>query len=218
MRRTLGHSCKKRESRQKYFKAVPVRILICFCLLVVGVSADASVSKESAGNSKAKVVKTAGDPLTMRKLRRVAVGASAAGKAGLFGAALELGFQPDFAVQLGFGGGPGYQTFNFEAKRLLGASILTPYMAAGYARWSRSGDTPVTKTTPGYLADNLLTEDQKARGHFVKNIIYPSLGLQYLELSGPLVGSSLYVEALILMDIEEMLLVPTGGLGYLYYF
>ncbi|MCM2282143.1 MAG: hypothetical protein NDI61_09890 [Bdellovibrionaceae bacterium] len=156
----------------------------------------------------------------LRALRRVGIGLSGAGPLGAFGANVELNFTPDIGFLTGFGGGPGYQAYTFQLKRVFGEASLAPYLVGGYARWYSFGESgrPISDTTPGFLQTKFLSAKQKAEGRIDENLLYPGFGLQYLTLSGPYAGSSVFAELLLLTDIGDFVVAPTGTVGYMYYF
>ena len=94
-----------------------------------------------------------------------------------------------------------------------------PYFSFGYARWASVGKSSrIDKTTPSILGEKLLNEEEKNAGVFQKNLLYPSLGLQFIQLNGDWAGSSIYAEITVLLDIGNFVAAPTGSFGLLYYF
>jgi hypothetical protein len=94
-----------------------------------------------------------------------------------------------------------------------------PYMSFGYASWASVGKTGrITKTSPAILADKLLSDDEKNAGEFQKNLLYPGIGLQFLQLKGEWAGSSVFAELTVLLDVGNFVAAPTATLGFLYYF
>lgn len=193
---------------------VRLRCLVLTLLLMVSVHPADAVPNSPAS------IKTASDGLSMRSLRRVGLGVSGAGPLGVFGVNLEMNFTSDVGILTGFGGGSDYQAFTVQMKRVLGGTSLMPYVAGGYARWYNFGKAGRidSETTPGFLQTKFLSEKQKAEGRFSENLIYPALGLQHMTLSGPYAGSSVFAEVLMLIDINDFVVAPTGTVGYMYYF
>ena len=176
-------------------------------------------SSKGKGTSRASAPKTAADGLSLRKIRRVAIGGSVAGPLGLAGVNLDLCFSPEASLFAGYGGGPGYQSFQFGLRRILGGENVMPFAGAGFARWSNSGTgSSMSETVPSFLGESFMTDDQKRTGLVSANLVYGSLGLQWLAPSGPWVGSSVYLEALLLVEATRLRAAPTAALGYLYYF
>lgn len=204
-------------------------VLLCCSILVIAASPRSAfaekvpVNDDSASTddstSKARVpYKEAEDGISLRKMRRVGVGLQAAGALGLWGATLDLNFTPQVSVTAGYGGGQGFQSFEAQAKYVFGGTWIMPYMTFGYARWSSTANGAITTTNPPLLGDRLLSDGEKASGVFAKNILYPGIGLQYMQLDGDYAGTSVYLEATVLMDIGRLVAAPTGALGAAYYF
>ena len=159
---------------------------------------------------------SSGDQL--REKRKVGIGLTAGGPLGFAGANLEFNIFPDVSVLGGFGLAPEYRSFNFQWKMMMGSGSVAPYFAAGYARWFTTGDRErLTSTTPNFLYERFLTDAEKRRGHFGKNILFPSLGLQYTQLRSDWLGLSVFVEVVGLLNIDNFAIVPTGTLGLTYY-
>ncbi len=155
----------------------------------------------------------------LKSRRRVAAGGQIAGGSGLIGTQIELNFTPYNAFTVGFGGSSGFQSFQFLWKRTLSGTVFVPYLSLGLAHWMSQGDgQPLRKTSPAYLEGQLLNEEQKATGKFTKEFLIPAFGLQYFQLFGSAVGSSVYAEVDLMTDLTRGLVVPTGSLGFLYYF
>lgn len=176
-------------------------------------------TKDTVKEIETTSVKTAGDGLALRKLRRVAVGAQAGGSLGMGGALIELNFTPDFAFNGGYGGGEGFQSFLLQAKHVLAGDWIMPYLAFGYANWSSTGQsTRIEKTRPGLLAGRLLSDDEKAEGQFRKHLLIPSFGLQFMQLDGEYAGFSIFLEGNVIFDIGGFVAAPTGAMGLMYFF
>src|SRR5438128_969496 len=108
-----------------------------------------SEDSDAEASQVRRPTKQAENGMAMRKSRRAALGAQAAGALGFGGALLELNFNPQWSFTGGFGGGEGFQTFEFQGKYVLAGDWLMPYMSFGYARWASVGKTDrITKTNP----------------------------------------------------------------------
>ncbi len=150
---------------------------------------------------------------------RVGVGLGFAGTHGLVGTQLELNFTPEIAVTTSFGVSDAFQNFGFQIKRSFTGKYFSPYVAGGLTRWySHSDNGPIASTNPGFLSNKFLTNQEIASGQFTETLIYPSLGMQYIQLDGEWTGSSIYAEVLLLLDTDNLRSAPTGSIGYLYYF
>jgi hypothetical protein len=198
--------------------------LILSALLTLGSfsTAHASFDDRSAGQSMQRQshYKTAADGISLRRIRRVGVGLLAGGPLGVGGVNLELNFTPQSAFVGGFGGGEGFQAFNLQYKNVLGGESLLPYVMFGYSRWfsNRVQSQGVSQTAPTFLRERLLSEGERQSGKFSLNLVYPGVGFQIVQTSGPYAGSSLFVEAVLLTDMEDLVAATTGTIGYQYYF
>lgn len=157
--------------------------------------------------------------LEMRKIRRVAVGASYGGNLGRFGANLELNFNPEVGFLVGYGGGDGYQAMTFQLKKYLAGDAFLPFISGGYARWfGRESDEGLGASNPNFIAEKFLSASERASGEFELDILYPSVGIQYVNLDGEYAGLSLYAEVLLLFEVSEFQSAPTAAAGMMYYF
>lgn len=153
------------------------------------------------------------------KQRRAAVGAMAGGISGIFGLKFELGFTPTTAFDAGFGTSTDYQSLFLGLRHHLMSSWISPYVSGGYARWYASGkERSVGKTTPAFVGERFLNDEERQKGRFSENILYAALGLQVTQLSGDWAGAAIYLEGLLLADLDDLVSEGTMGLGALYYF
>ncbi len=158
--------------------------------------------------------------LELRTKRRMGIGAVTAGSTGLLGALVELNFEAENSVITAFGGGTGFNSFNFQWKHVFGGEAFSPYAGVGYARWYSavgSGKT-LDKTNPSMLSGQFLSDEEKRTGQFAVDLITPTLGIQYNQLFGPYVGTAVFAEVVLLTQLSNLTPVPTGGVGALYYF
>lgn len=160
------------------------------------------------------------DAFALRAKRRVGVGMSTMGQLGMVGAMLELNFTPENALNVGFGGGPGYSSFGLGWKYLLGGQSLTPYLSGGYSGWHNSGGGgSISNATPSVLSSRFLSDDEKRTGKFDISFLTPTAGLQYTQLSGEYLGWSGFLELSMMTKISKGLAVaPLASLGGIYYF
>jgi len=154
----------------------------------------------------------------MKSQRKVGLGLSAAGVHGLAGVNLELNLRPELSILGGAGLSKGFNSFNAQVKRSFFGNDITPYGALGYAHWMSSGKGEVDETLPSFLSDKFLNKDELSSGDFTESLIYGSLGLQFYQLTGDWVGLSLYAEAVLIMDIDDVEFAPTFSIGSTYYF
>ena len=160
------------------------------------------------------------DGLSLRQTRRAGLGVAAAGAYGIMGINIELNFTPRWSSLIGFGVSTEFQTFQFQARRYLGGESLLPYLGLGFAHWTNNGETEggIQKTNPTYVAQQFMTEDERSRGEIAESLMYPAVGVQYLILNGPWTGVGVNLELDLLIELEAFAAVPTGSLGFSYYF
>lgn len=197
-------------------------ILVIMCMLWTGVAASAVLIEDGTSSSRLNVsnVDAGTNGLSFRARRKIGLGVEAAGSLGLVGAKTEINLTRIASFGGGFGLGPGYQSFNVFFKRAIGGDAFVPYIGGGFSRWYSVGDKNenISDTNPGLLANKFLSDEEKRTGSFSETLIYPSLGVQYYQLSGDWVGASLYAEILFLMNLDGFASAATGGLGFMYYF
>jgi hypothetical protein len=182
--------------------------------------AHARKQPKDDGAEKVKIpFKEAESGTELRKIRRMGVGAQAAGALGMGGMILDLNMTPQWSFTSGFGGGEGFQAYMFEARYVISGDWLMPYLNFGFTHWgslSKSGQ--INKTKPSILADKLLNDDEKAAGEYQKNMFLAGIGLQFMQLKGEWAGTSAFAEITVLFDIGNFVAAPTGTVGMLYYF
>lgn len=210
--------------KSHFSSAVAVSVfVICVITEIVPVKAYGAKKQASRQTEQEatthQTYKEAETGVELRKLRRVGVGLQAAGTMGLVGAILELNLNPSWGFVAGYGGAEGYQALTMAAKYVLSGDSFLPYVSFGYTRWASVGKSGyINKTTPSLLADRLLSSDEKAAGEFQKSLLVPSIGIQFIQLSGDYAGTSIFAQIDILMDVGSFVAAPTGSLGLLYYF
>lgn len=194
---------------------------LIFVFLLTSVSSPAAIfvrggQRQNVGESNTK---SSSDGYSMRKIRRVGIGASGAGPLGMLGANLELNFTPKWGLMAGYGTGMTYQSYTFQVKRVLAGEYLLPYLAGGVSRWytASEGRGKIENIQPAFL-ERFMSADEKSKGEFSEILLYPAFGLQYVQLDGAWAGYSMFVEILLLVDIEDFETAPTGTVGFLYYF
>jgi len=191
-------------------------ISIYLCALACWVGSAHASNSSSVQRVTSKIAHNSSE---FRALRKVGIGLSAAGAQGVVGSTIELNFTSEVSLATHFGLGDSYQSFGLSLKRIIAGRSFAPYISGGFARWYtvREGG-PINNSTPGFLADRFLTEKQKAEGKFSRTMIYPALGIQYLQLDGSWAGMSFFAEVLMLLDIDDFHSAATGGMGMMYYF
>jgi len=154
----------------------------------------------------------------MKAERKVGFGFAAAGVHGLAGLNLEFNLKPELSVSGGAGLSKGFYSFNGQIKRSFFGNDITPYGALGYAHWVSNSDGEVEETLPSFLSNKFLNADEITTGSFSESLIYGSVGLQFYQLTGDWVGLSLFAEAILIMDIDDVEFAPTFSVGSTYYF
>lgn len=197
---------------------IPI-IFVSLSLILMSVNLQAQKVKLSDGryNQTEYKPKTAANGLALRELRRAGVGFVAAGELGLLGAKVELNLTPLWSVSGAFGGSRDFSAFSFQAVRYMNGTNFLPYMGAGIARWHGNPGNK-SSTTPSVLADTLWNSSDKQKGRVRELLLTPKLGLQYLTTSGPYAGYGFFAEVVVLVDIQDLVMAPTGSLGLSYYF
>jgi hypothetical protein len=148
---------------------------------------------------------------------RMGIGIMAAGPMGFMGVQWQLNVFQDFGLTLGYGGARGFQAFNLDFKNYLGSGSFSPFVGGGYSRWTGK-DSPVNRTSPQFLATDFLSARERQTGSFAENLIYPSFGLQWYNLSGDWTGLSVIAEIIYLIDTEDFIAKPTAGIATMMYF
>lgn len=156
---------------------------------------------------------------SFKKSNKMGLQTTLAGATGLLGLNLNINFTESFEFSLGFGISRGFHSFNGFVRLPMGGTTVSPYFVTGYSRWAAGGsEDGVQNTSPSILAKKFLSSHERKTGEFAENIIYPGLGVQYLQLSGDFEGCGLFAEVLMLVDLDDFVTGPTAGLGAAYYF
>lgn len=198
-----------------------VKTLSIFFFLTFSFLAESAILIEDTGRSSQRSrIKIAEDGLDFRHQRRFGVGVSTGGALGLVGANLEINFTKETSFMGGFGMGDQYQTFAIQFKQAIGGRWFVPYFGGGFARWYTAGDKngEISETSPGFLANRFLNDEEKKTGEFAENLVYPMAGVQYFQLNGDWAGASLYGQIIMLFDLDDFVSMPTGEFGLFYYF
>jgi hypothetical protein len=156
----------------------------------------------------------------LRSQRRVAIGLDFAGLLGSMGTHLEMNFTPQSSFLAGYGGSPLFRSFALQYRRYLGGASFQPYIGIAYARWynSKEANAPINETEPSILKEKFLSPEDAKSGKIAEDLLVPSIGIQFVQLSGQWSGFGLGAEVLIMMDIADMVLAPTGQISSSYYF
>ncbi len=196
-----------------------------FFLSLLGFSfcsiSQAAILIEQSGRSVSRLPsKQAQDSFDFKRQRKVGFGLGAAGIHGLMGAILEINFSAQDSLAGNFGLGSDFQSFGLRYRRSLGGQWFSPYFGAAFSRWYTTGGPKgnFSDSSPGFLSEKFLTESEVEKGQFAKSFLSPSFGFQYNQLKGEWSGLSIYVEVLMLIELENLVSAATGELGAIYYF
>lgn len=194
-------------------------VLFIFCVNFSMQAKAKSKIDETWGSHLRSETRAFTDIESLKRSKKMGIQTTLSGATGLLGVNLNLNFTSDIEFSLGVGVSRGFRSFNAHIKRSLGGNSFSPYFVGGYSRWYSgvSGDE-LEHSSPAVLANKFLTARERQTGKFAENIIYPGLGLQYLQLSGELQGVGLFAELLMLVDLDDFITGPTAGLGANYYF
>ncbi len=155
--------------------------------------------------------------LMLREKRKVGVGLSAGGGLGLMGFSLELNFEDTESTLIGFGRGEGYNSFQIGWKHSLEGDYLAPYSSISYSRWYNSASTNQDHLNSSIL-NRVLSNQEKIDGRFGADFLNASIGVQYNQLSGDFVGLAFYGEIMAIAEVRRSIVLPSGAVGFLYYF
>ena len=150
------------------------------------------------------------EELKMKK--RVGLGVSIAGPLSVMGLELDVNVTELATVGVGLGTGLDYSTFMLKGKYFLMGEKISPYIAAGIARWWTDG-TRETNIGPSVLKNKFLSGANYKDGFDVW-MLYPALGLQYMH---PM-GISIYAEIQALFKIPTLANGTYAGVGAMVFF
>ncbi|MBI4404399.1 MAG: hypothetical protein HY537_09575 [Deltaproteobacteria bacterium] len=148
----------------------------------------------------------------MRMQKRFGFGFSAAGPLSVLGLEFDFNITEQLSVGGGIGTGLDYSTFMVKGKYLLLGKWVSPYFAAGLARWW-TGGTKEEKLSPSVLANKFL-DGEDLRDGFSVFIFYPAVGVQFMHP----IGIAVFVEAQYLFKMVSFANGTYAGLGAHWYF
>ena len=202
------------------FRLFYLLVLLAFCSSHSFVQAQILVD-ESWEPPKSQTFSRASENLSsdLKAIKKVGVGSTLAGATGLLGVNIHVNFSKDFTFVIGAGQSRGFQAFNMHFKSIFGGRSFQPYFSGGYSRWFASQDGErVDRTSPPLVKKKFLSSKEINSGNFSEHIIYPGLGVEFINLDGDWRGLSFFAEALLLIDIDDLQTGATAGLGTVYYF
>lgn len=158
------------------------------------------------------------DGLDLRAKNRIGFGMSFLGATGTAGVNMEINFHPRWGINAGIGTNSDFQSFFLEYKRILAGESFVPYGVLGFARWQGDSNSSIQSTSPGYLAEDFMSTKDRREGKVDENLLYPGVGIQYLQLDGEWKGFSIYTQLSLMFDVLDLKVAPTIGFGSTYYF
>ena len=228
MRKKYGNFCKKRGFvRESLFRDQasvlrrPLTLLIVFFLSQPAYGRWLVGSKAKGERQSYNSQPIAAHVSNFWRKHKMDVSGAINGYFGTFGVSFGVHFHPQWSFDLGFGGSSHYQSFGFRLKKsFLMSSPLSPYIATGFSRWhrTRSRDFDLGEVSPDYLAQELMSEEDRINNIIDERLIHGAVGLQYVMTEGDWKGLAAHIEALLLMDFEDVISVPTVAIGLGYYF
>lgn len=192
--------------------------LVVISIMIASGTCFASID-ETWGSGVNTLGTTFNSGAELKGLKKIGVGTTAAGAMGLLGLNLFINFSPDFTLSLGYGFSRGFNSANINFRYAMGGDQLIPYFTGGYSRWfSTQDDEPVGKTSPSFFKNRFLNSKERATGQFGENLLYPGIGLEFLNKGGEWSGLSFFAEVIYLLDIDDFEAAPTAGIGTVLYF
>jgi hypothetical protein len=155
----------------------------------------------------------AGETMEETKMRkRFGFGVSGGGPLSALGVEVDVSLTPDWSISGGLGTGLDYSTLMVKAKYYLLGDSVSPYFAAGFARWWTNG-TKEKNISPSVLVNKFLTTRDYSDGFSVW-LVYPALGVQFIHT----MGFSLYAEVQYLFKLFNFANGTYAGMGAYWYF
>lgn len=152
----------------------------------------------------------------LRAHRKIGAGIGVLGIFAGFGGVADINFEASNAAQVGFGSAPGYNTFFAAWKHSFQANYVAPYTSLGYSRWYSSKSSDLNDKS--YVLNQVLGQNELSQGQIGVDFLMMNVGLQYQELSGSWIASSLFFELNGLISTHNGKFIPSASLGTLYYF
>lgn len=148
----------------------------------------------------------------MKMKKRFGIGVAAAGPLAVLGLEVDVSVTEEISISGGLGTGLDYSSLTLKGKYFLLGEKVSPYLAAGVARWWTDG-TRETNLGPSILKNKFLSGNSFADGFNVW-MLYPALGVQYMHPT----GVSLYAEVQALFKLPTLANGTYAGVGALVYF
>lgn len=197
-------------------------LVICLALVSQNALADSATGTTSVFSKNQKFdnegVELYNNNLDMKSMKRIGAGLAAGGMTGLIGLNIEINIEPEDTLFLGLGSGKGYNTFNFGYKKNFEGYYMSPYTKVGITRWSSASNSGNGAASSSDVLRQVLSNDEIRDNKFYVNFLAGGAGLEYNQLEGNLSGINLFGELLVLADISDFKLVPTGSIGITYFY
>ena len=156
--------------------------------------------------------------LSLRGDYRMGVGGSVGGILGLAAVNIELNIEDQDGVVAGFGRGPVYNSFGMLWKHVFNGDYISTYSKVGMSRWYNSIGNIDTVNSQSPTLNRAMGDKLPADGRFACDFIVGALGIQYTQLAGEARGNSFFMEVDLLASTQNFSLIPSGSVGYMYYF
>lgn len=150
---------------------------------------------------------------TLKMDKRFGIGVSAAGPLAIFGIEIDINVSEDFSLSGGIGTGMDYSTMSVKSRYYLLGKNVSPYIGLGMARWW-SNSVASRDLAPSFLSRSFLPDDFRPENGFNVFMIYPVLGVQYLNV----MGLEFSAEVMYLVKLMNMASSPYAGVGVHWYF
>lgn len=204
--------------KQRIFAAV----VVCLALVSQNALADNTTGTTSVFSKNQKFdnegVELYNNNLDMKSMKKIGAGLNAGGMAGTIGLNIEINLEPEDTVFFGLGTGKGFNTFNFGYKKNFEGYYMSPYTKVGITRWSSASNAGGGASSGSDVLRQVLSNDEIRDNKFYVNFLAGGAGLEYNQLEGNLSGINLFGELLVLADISDFKLVPTGAIGITYFY
>lgn len=195
-------------------------------ILTAGSLARAQYSYGGSGNESffskkqkfdAEGVELYDSNLDMKRHKRFGLGVSLGGASGVLGLNTEFNLDPENALAIGLGTGPGYGSINLAWKNNYEARYLSPFTKLGYSKWfSASGVSGGVSDSD--VLKRVYSEQDLKSGRFDADFFIAGVGAEYNQLEGEMAGVNFYGEVLMMTELKTATFIPTGAVGMIYFY
>ena len=196
--------------------------IVSLALITQNVKADTSTGTTSIFTKNQKFdhegVELYNNNFDMKSVKKVGAGLATGGMTGLIGLNVEFNIMPEDTIFVGLGSGKGYNTINFGYKKNFEGYYMSPYTKVGLNRWSDTANAADGAAGNSDVLSQVLTKEEIRDNRFYVNFLAGGAGLEYNQLEGSLSGINLFGELMLLADISDFKLVPTGSIGITYFY